>query len=270
MKILFSSHTLSGFPLEDSFLVASQTGCDGIELVIRFERASRDESFLQKLITKYQLPILAVHQPVWHWPYTSAGMLERLARFASKLGAERIVVHLSVLRFHRPDKIFDFIRSIEKKYKITVGLENGHRGSLESPPRWTWKASELGAILEKYNPNLTLDLPKFILANKDHGEFLNRYASNFSAAHLHGTQGSKIHRSLGESDRDCLCLLSELHARKPDIPVTLEVFPRDWISAPRAADIASIIKRDVQLLKNYASIAQHVRRSEAEVEYARG
>jgi sugar phosphate isomerase/epimerase len=97
MHFLFSTGSLYTYGLDRCFAVAADAGFDGIELMVDERWDTRQPAYLQTLVSRYELPIRAVHCPFRPVPGWSAGRVEQLGhtvRLAQALGAPVVVHHL--------------------------------------------------------------------------------------------------------------------------------------------------------------------------------
>jgi len=250
MRLLLSTYTLNGFPLRDSFLLAKELGFDGVELVIKPSHVLVGTRRIREMSEHCGVPVLSVHQPEWHWPHTTKGMLRRLARFAKDVGAQNVTVHFSGLRFHSQEKIFSFIKSLEKEYGITVALENSKRRGRDQAPKWCWDTTELSALAARYGLNLTLDVPKIAVSGGEPKKFFKNLDQRIVNVHLHGSKKSKIHHSLLASDIDYRPFLKTLSQSGYCRLLTFEIFPLKH-GASNANEVKETIASDLKLVLSY-------------------
>lgn len=100
MHFLFSTGSLWSYSVERCFGFAAEAGYDGMELMVDGRWETRQADYLQQLIHRYQIPVLAVHSPfmgyVPGWPNDPVGRIVESVRLAAELGAEVVVHHLPV------------------------------------------------------------------------------------------------------------------------------------------------------------------------------
>lgn len=98
MQFLFSTGSLWSYSLERSFAFAAQAGFDGIEVMVDSRWESRQAAYLQGLVDRFQLPIVAIHSPflanVPGWPPDHPGRVQATVRLAETVGAKVVVHHL--------------------------------------------------------------------------------------------------------------------------------------------------------------------------------
>ena len=225
MKILLSTHALSRLPLREVFAVSKELGFDGVELVLSWRTLLLGVGRTKKLSEEFGVPILSVHQPIWHFPHTTKFMLRRLAAEARELGASHVVVHASVFRIHPKQSLFALVKQLERDYELTIGLENGHVRYPEFPPRWTWYEPLLRSWIDAHRFNVTLDVAKFEMGGGDPIGFFKAYHSYIPLVHLHGRRGRRIHLSLTDSRELIVPFLKALRDHAYGGMITLEVFP---------------------------------------------
>lgn len=230
-------------------MFGQQAGFDGIELVILPQHIFKTRQ-IKELAEKHQQPVLSIHQPPWHWPHTTKGMLRRLAKFAQGVGAKNIVVHLTVLRFHLQKNIFSFISSLEEQYGLTFSLENSCPSGGEWPPNWAWQEDELRKLVRQYNINLTLDDPKFTLSGYSSTRFFEEQKDKIKNIHIHGIHRKKIHYPISGSDYNSTPFLKKVKELRYQQTLVLEVFPLKKLSSRLTlGEVGEIIKKDTELVR---------------------
>jgi sugar phosphate isomerase/epimerase len=98
MKFLFSTGSLWDYSVERCFAFAAAAGFDGLEVVIDARRETRQPELLQQYMAQYQIPIVALHSPIWFfvpgWPDDPVGRLQHTVELAETVGAQVVVHHL--------------------------------------------------------------------------------------------------------------------------------------------------------------------------------
>jgi sugar phosphate isomerase/epimerase len=100
--IILSTGSLYNYGLTRVFDLASETGYEGLEVLVDGRWDSRDPGYLHRLSSDSGLPIVALHSPfvpdVQGWPPDQLGRLERTVLLAQELAVPIVVSHLP-LRF---------------------------------------------------------------------------------------------------------------------------------------------------------------------------
>jgi len=151
--IALSTGSLHNYSINRIFVLAAETGFDGIEVIVDRKWSTRDSTYLRHLSSECGLPIVALHTPfvpdLQNWPTSQLKRLERTIALAQELGVHLVVAHLP-LRFYsmfgklnflgsrrfvlriprlRRGAYFHFVRSgrfheIESSSGVIVALEN--------------------------------------------------------------------------------------------------------------------------------------------------
>jgi sugar phosphate isomerase/epimerase len=124
--------TSSFFPLglEDAFRLASESGADGVEVMITNDPATYDPRVLSFLSRRFNMPILSFHAPVLLltqgvFGHDPAGKVEATAELAVQLGADTIVVHPPFFWQVAYSRIFErHCGEVASRYGVTVAVEN--------------------------------------------------------------------------------------------------------------------------------------------------
>jgi sugar phosphate isomerase/epimerase len=101
MRLIFSTGSLYSYSIERCFEFASKAGFDGMELMIDARWDTRQPDYLNRLIQRYSLPIVAVHSPFFGvpgWPADQPSLIKQSLALAEAVEA-RVVVH------HLPDRM---------------------------------------------------------------------------------------------------------------------------------------------------------------------
>lgn len=97
IPILLSTGSLWSYGLERCFALAAEAGFDGLELMVDQHWDTRQPDYLESLIERYALPVMAIHTPfmdVPGWPGGQAGLIRASAELAEAIGASVVVHHL--------------------------------------------------------------------------------------------------------------------------------------------------------------------------------
>jgi sugar phosphate isomerase/epimerase len=99
MQFALSTGSLYSYGLGRVFALAAQAGFDGLEVLIDWRYDTRQPGYLQRLMERYQIPVLSVHVPfhparLQHWPHSQEHSIAAAARLATAVGAKVVVVHL--------------------------------------------------------------------------------------------------------------------------------------------------------------------------------
>jgi sugar phosphate isomerase/epimerase len=95
IPVLFSTGSLYPFGLDRSYGWAAESGYDGVEIMMDERWDTVQETYLNHLVGKYSIPILALHTPLHGgvWRLDPEETLVRSARLAYRIGASLVVVH---------------------------------------------------------------------------------------------------------------------------------------------------------------------------------
>jgi sugar phosphate isomerase/epimerase len=97
MKFIFSTGSLYTYATERSFAFAARAGYDGVELMVDERWDTRQIAYLQTLIDRHGLPIVAVHSPFRNlpgWPPDQPRLIEKSVKLAEAVGAAVVIHHL--------------------------------------------------------------------------------------------------------------------------------------------------------------------------------
>ena len=95
VPVIFSTGSLYPFGLDRSYGWAAEAGYDGVEIMTDERWDTVQEAYLNYLVEKHGIPILALHTPLHGgvWRLNPEETLVRSARLAVKVGAPLVVVH---------------------------------------------------------------------------------------------------------------------------------------------------------------------------------
>ena len=226
MKLLISSYTFEPFPLEEVFLFAHNVKADGIELVLTPQVYKLGFEAVKNLSSKYQVPVVNIHQPPWYVLFTGKKQMNKMIAIAKDFGAENLVVHLATVRQGFNSKFFDWIREREMESKINIAFENAAPRGLESWPDYCGHPDKLETFVKSKHVNLTLDVAKAVLKGFDPYQFFQRNNSNVKVIHMHGfSKDGHFHKSFLEDTFDWPGFFSFVRKFNYTGAITMEIFP---------------------------------------------
>jgi sugar phosphate isomerase/epimerase len=180
MQFLLSTGSLWSYSVERLFAFAAEAGYDGLELLVDMRWETRQAPYLQQLIDRYRLPVLAIHSPflpnIPGWPNEQPERIHCSVELAKQLGAAVVIHHLpsrfGSIWIQAPGRFFPipFPRNQDNGYRRW--LENQYQEYQTTTPvklcienmpaflrfgrRWNlWHWNTLQEILRF--PNLTMD-----------------------------------------------------------------------------------------------------------------
>lgn len=260
MKILLSTFAFQGAKPEKAFLFTRKVGLDGVELVPMPSHVVIGAKKIKELSRKYNSPVLSVHQPPWHWPHATKGMIKNAAKFSKFLGAQNLTLHLSLLRWQNSEKIFNYIMGLEKEIGITISMENNRPTGkgLEFPKKWAWEPEALDDLIRSHNFKITLDNAHLIESGGDPVVFFKKHKDRIRNVHIHNLNRNGDHAPFsGESsDEKALLLLDVLKEEAYDKLLTLEIFPRQSLGRKLSYDeLETELKRSVDIIRKRLGIS---------------
>lgn len=116
IRLLLSTASLIPYSYKEIFSIARDTGFDGLELVIDSRCLRGDLNKIKNLINLYNLPIYAVHQPLFIFfkkPGVKRG-LKLSFDIAKKLQSESVTIHLPL--FLRPDNSYTLVDNYSRQF----------------------------------------------------------------------------------------------------------------------------------------------------------
>ncbi|MDP9166075.1 MAG: sugar phosphate isomerase/epimerase [Actinomycetota bacterium] len=206
--------TASVYPLrtEAAFEYASRLGYDGVELMVWAESVSQDIPAIQRLVERYDMPVLSVHAPCLLisqrvWGADPISKLDRSVRAAEELGAQTVVVH-PPFRWQRryAEGFSDQVAALEQSSDVMVAVENmfpfradrifgtGQPSISRMRKRGGTPGIAVSAFAPSYDPldgdhaHYTLDLSHSATAGTDAIDMAGRMGEGL--VHLHLCDGS--------------------------------------------------------------------------------
>jgi sugar phosphate isomerase/epimerase len=95
IPVIFSTGSLYPFGLERVYAWASETGFEGVEIMMDERWDTHQEDYLRNLVERHGLPIFAFHTPLHRgaWGLGPEETLVRVARLASRMEVPVVVAH---------------------------------------------------------------------------------------------------------------------------------------------------------------------------------
>ena len=182
--------TSSFFPLslEESFRLASESGADGVEVMITNDPSTYDPRVLSFLSRRFNQPVLSIHAPVLLltqgvFGYNPAQKLDRSAQLAVQRGATTVVVHPPFRWQIAYSKMFArHVGDVASTYEVRVAVEN----------MFGWSAASMTfeAYAPGWNPgnldvsDLTLDFSHAAMQGISARDLAAQWGQRLSHIHL--------------------------------------------------------------------------------------
>lgn len=224
--------SITDFPLytslETFFQEFKRCGVDSVELVIGFKARNLEKA--QRLATKYNLPIVSLHQSIHSG--IGLGFDERYLVTARQMGIRHVVFHplaLTVFDTHRLHNYFQKLHNIQKKYDIVVCLENmnGERiyRQLFTPPYETMEKQlhKMYKIAEEYGIFLTYDTSHAALDQPQKNNAFRAMFPKIKNIHLSSFTTQQEHLPLDKGNFDTEGFLQYLQKEKYRGLLTFEI-----------------------------------------------
>ena len=102
MNEVYLSHgTLYHYPLMPFFKIASESGFDGVEIIVGRNRELSDISYMKHLAGRFSIPVRVLHSPFNSWksdflPGHQPGKLDFTVNMAKGVGAKVVVAHTAL------------------------------------------------------------------------------------------------------------------------------------------------------------------------------
>jgi sugar phosphate isomerase/epimerase len=248
MQFIFSTGSLWNYSLERCFQFAAAAGFDGLELMADERWETRQPVYLQQLMDRYRLPIVAIHSPfstfVAGWPNDQPGRIRQTVILAETVGA-RVVVH------HLPARIgYIWLQVPGRMFPLPVPCngENGYRRWLEADyselqagtpvtlaienmpayrrfgRRWQFSLWNTVAEIRRF-PHLTLDTTHLGTWGLEPEEVYPQLADRVAHVHLSNYEGGREHLRPETGRLKLDRLLARLAANSYPGAVSLELQP---------------------------------------------
>ena len=237
MKILLSSGSLYTLPLGKAFHIASETGYDGMEVIIP-ETLGQDEGYSLLSNLKEIVPIYVLHAPFDLIP----GWGDRITALIKTIElAKRISIPM--VNFH-PPRWFDLeikfwrwmytVRDFQRELgggKVTIAMENMPYGGrpLKFNPYILRRTRDVVRFIEKRNLYFTFDCTHMGTAKVTFAEDFRRLYKTKRVKNIHFSDyGSKKEHLLpGHGILPLASLLEYLKESGYDEMITLEIIPQE-------------------------------------------
>lgn len=237
MRILLSSGSLHTLPLEEAFRIASETGYDGMEVIIS-EAFVGDEGYSLLRNLKEIAPIYVLHAPFDPIP----GWGNRISTLIKTIELARRV-SVPMVNFHPPrwlDLEIKFwrwmygVRDYQRELgggKVAIAMENmPYRGRLlRFNPNILRKTREVIRFIEKRNLYFTFDCAHMGTATMHFiRNFLKLYKTKrVKNIHFSDYQNQNEHLLPGRGILPLAGLLGHLQESGYDEMITLEIIPQE-------------------------------------------
>lgn len=220
---------------KDTVLKAlKRSGIDGVELLIPRKIKKDDFIKVKKILDKYSIPVLSVHQPLEYVLRISYSEIEKLFEAAKFFNAKVIVIHLKAISSKlKNEKFMSDLKKLEKKTGIKIGIENDHKNPLSFLLPYISRPEQFSKVVKDQDLSVTLDTSHLAQCDGDIVDFYKKNKNNIINIHLSDYKKNFINRSLflnkdmhlpiGKGELSIKKLLEQLNKEKYQGLVTLEV-----------------------------------------------
>lgn len=201
MRVLLSTGAVRGHGIEEAMEMSSRLGFDGIELIMR-EPLPRTES-VRSLSKKTGQPVISVHMPFFSSylpfclfsPGKSKSILSMSMEWASRLGAERLVVHpFPSLVMKGAFRRAMVSSAVPKGLKLSI--ENMEPRFLGLRPHCITSPEQQRNFASRNGFGITLDTAHAIKSGLSLPSLIGIFGPLLDNIHLAGCSSGKCHLSL--------------------------------------------------------------------------
>lgn len=253
-RVVFSTGSLHFMDISQTFELVAEAGFDGVEVLCDHRWATRDPQYLQKMIERYQLPILALHVPYpdrlpgWYNPRDRVGHITQTIELAETLNTEVIVAHIPTMAhfaFLKTPGMRTFklawatpFRSVAKWMReqlptaqantsVKIAFENNPSVAkfFDKRINGTMKAWAGVEGWAKSHQWLTLDTTHWATMGVQPLEAYAVARGKLGHVHLSNYNRGKQHRLPHEGELDLGAFLRQLKADEYDGTISVEVYP---------------------------------------------
>jgi sugar phosphate isomerase/epimerase len=186
-----------------------ESNIKGIEIVASSIVLKRDIEKVKEILEEYNLSVFSVHQPVLKLYRISLAGIDKLLALAAAFSAKVVVLHLFAIgkRLYDPEFV-KILKSLEEKYNIKIGLENGIKDIFTSSKTYCFREKEISEIASLTGLNLTLDTTHLAHAGgniinfyrRNKGKIINIHLSDYKNVFFNRFFPSGLHLPLGEGE----------------------------------------------------------------------
>jgi sugar phosphate isomerase/epimerase len=249
--------TISVFsrPLDQAFALISETGFDGLEVMVTSDPDSRDAGRIRGLSEDHGLPVLAVHAPFLLmsrrvWGHDPIGKIERAVELALRVGAPVVVVHPPYRWQSAYRRWLDEQSSAAARaWGVRIAVENMFPLRVRGRSLGRFHARQSLEELERFDA-VTLDTSHLAVAGLDPVEAIDRLGERLAHVHLSNNAGRgwDSHSPLDEGVLDLGRVLESLAERGYRGAISLEVDLRNHIRDERV--VREVLAASVELCRS--------------------
>lgn len=174
-----------------------KAGVDGLELIIPPIFTDNDFEKIKKIVNGHNLKVLSIHQSDDSAFNIELPEIERLCVIADRFQADKITLHIDSLKEKIfDDKFIEKLKTLQKKYKLSFGIENMPKSPFTIGKSYTYKGGEFSSVVEKTGLSMTLDATHMGQVNEDICDFYIKTKSKIINIHLSDYKKSWLNRIL--------------------------------------------------------------------------
>lgn len=220
--------------IEEVFTRLKQVGVDGLEVIFSNSVKSSEINKIKRLLDKFKLPILNIHQSNDNSFSISLLEIEKLCKVAKVFNTKVITLHINSLGKDLFDsKFVAKLKNLEKKYRLKFGVENMPKTPFNFWQSYTYEPNEFLSTLKRVKLSITFDATHLAQVNGDlcdfylnsKNEIINIHLSDFRKNWLNQylLLANGTHLPLGKGDMKIKQFLEILKKQKYPGHITMEV-----------------------------------------------
>lgn len=169
---------------ENIFKLLKKEGIVGIELLVSSNTKYEQIVSIKEKLNKYGIPILSIHQSLSNKKNISFGEIENICKIASFCASSVVVLHSKSLNKRLLDiKYVDDLKQLQKKYKITFGIENMGKSPFSSE-LFVYQENDFASQIKKSKLSITFDISHLGQAGGDIIQFYLNNKNNIVNIHF--------------------------------------------------------------------------------------
>lgn len=165
-------HSLSP---EFIFNSLKEAGVDGLELLVTKHTSEKDIEKIKKVLDKYVIPVLSIHQSLSNKKPFSLDEAERLCKVANIFSASVVVLHSTTLgKSLTNDEFISGLKKLQNKYHVRFGIENMSKSPFKAKT-FMYDSIDFARAVKNAELFMTFDTTHL---GQTGGDILNFYISN--------------------------------------------------------------------------------------------
>lgn len=174
-----------------------KAGVNGLELRVPNVLTDKNIQEIKNIVKKHELLVFSIHQSNNNINNIPLSEIQRLCKIANNFSADIVTLHSDALGKNLFDNKFIFeLKKLQKKHKITFGIENMPKSPFSIFKTYTYHAGKFSSVINNTGLSMTFDITHLAQAGGNICEFYKNNKERIVNIHISDFKKSWLNQIL--------------------------------------------------------------------------